>query len=188
MYNEVFFIDFIFLTAKIVVLFLPMTIKKKRPESVALNSIEVDDYYAVEKKRVAEETQKAHRIHEEDIQTHLTAMIPYYDESEGEDSRRLLLLNSLLIHRFEEPGMMYWNIFRNAPREIEDYTDLFWSDLSEWDREAIIDFLEVKKEESKNMVEMGFDEDGEEDDFNPSVEGYEMGNEEDNEDPYREEE
>ncbi len=45
-------------------------------------SIEDDDYYAVERKRIAEEAQKAHRIHEEDIQTHLTAMIPYYEDAE----------------------------------------------------------------------------------------------------------
>jgi hypothetical protein len=92
-------------------------------------------------------------------------MIPYYDEAEGDDRRLLLLLNNLLINRFEEPGMMYWNIFRNAPSEIRDYADLFGDDLLEKDIRALIHFLEVKKEEQENMVDMGFDEDGEEDDM-----------------------
>ncbi len=165
MYKRGFFIDFIFLSPRIVVLFLPMTMLKNSPKNLQRATIEVDDYYAMARKRIAEETQKAHRIHEENIQTHITAMIPYYDESEGEDSRRLLLLNSLLIHRFEEPGMMYWNIFRNNPWEIEDYADLFWDELSEEDRQAIIDFLQFKKNEDNSMVDMGFDEDWEEDDF-----------------------
>jgi hypothetical protein len=133
-----------------------MTTKKQQPTYE-------DDYYATEKKRIAEEAQKAHKIHEVEIQSHLTAMIPYYDDAEGEDRRRLLLLNNLLINRFEEPGMMYWNIFRNAPREIADYADLFGSDLSKSDQEGIIVYLEQKKEEAKNMVDIGFDEDGEED-------------------------
>lgn len=128
-------------------------------------SFEDDDYYAVERKRIAEEAQKAHRIHEEDIQTHLTAMIPYYEDAEWEDRRRLLLLNNLLIHRFEEVGMVYWGIFRHAPGEIRDYRDLFGADLSDTDMNRIISFLSQKKEESENMVEMGFDEDGEEDDI-----------------------
>lgn len=122
-------------------------------------STEDDDYYAVERKRIAEEAQKAHRIHEEDIQTHLTAMIPYYDDAESDDRRRLLLLNNLLIHRFEEVGMVYWGIFRHTPSEIRDYRDLFGDDLSETDMNRIISFLSQKKEESENMVEMGFDED-----------------------------
>lgn len=142
-----------------------MTMPKKHiPESPKKPSLEEDDYYVVEKKRIAEETQKAHKIHELEVQSHLTAMIPYYDEAEGDDRRVLLLLNNLLINRFEEPGMMYWNIFRNAPSEIRDYADLFGSDLSEKDIRALIHFLEVKKEEQENMVDMGFDEDGEEDD------------------------
>lgn len=142
-----------------------MTMKKKSlPESVVSASIEEDDYYAVEKKRIAEETQKAHKIHELEVQSHLTEMIPYYEEAEGDDRRVLLLLNSLLINRFEEPGMMYWNIFRNAPGEIRDYADLFGSDLKDKDINALIRFLEIKKEEQENMVDMGFDEDGEEDD------------------------
>lgn len=142
-----------------------MTMPKKHiPESPKKPSLEEDDYYVVEKKRIAEETQKAHKIHELEVQSHLTAMIPYYDEAEGDDRRVLLLLNNLLINRFEEPGMMYWNIFRNAPSEIRDYADLFGDDLSEKDIRALIHFLEVKKEEQENMVDMGFDEDGEEDD------------------------
>jgi len=59
-----------------------MTIPKKSPESVAKSSLEVDDdYYVVEKKRIAEETQKLHRIHEEDIHLHLVAHIPYYEDA-----------------------------------------------------------------------------------------------------------
>lgn len=143
-----------------------MTIKKKtitgRPTET---SREDDEYYAVEKKRIGEEAQKAHKIHELDVQTHLTAMIPYYDDAEGDDRRRLLLMNNLLVSRFEEPGMMYWNIFRKAPREIRDYQDLFGADLTESDCAILIQFLEEKKIESENMVEMGFDEDGEEDDL-----------------------
>lgn len=169
MYNRGIPIDFIFLTDKIVVLFLLMTIPKKSPESVIKSSLEVDDdYYAVAKQRIAEETQKAHKIHEVEMESHLTALIPYYDEAEGDDRRRLLLLNRLLVSRFEEPGMMYWNIFRNAPAEIEEYADLFWADLSESDKKSIIDFLHYKKEEEANMVDMWFDGDGEEDDLNPT--------------------
>jgi len=86
-----------------------MTIKKKTiAETFKQTSPEDDGYYAVEKKRIAEEAQKAHRIHEEDIQTHLTAMIPYYDDADTDERRLLLLVNSLLIHRFEEVGMVYW--------------------------------------------------------------------------------
>lgn len=141
-----------------------MTIQKKSlPESVQKAFAEEDEYYAVEKKRIAEEAQKAHKIHELEVQDHITQMIPYYDDAEGDERRALLLLNNLLINRFEEPGMMYWNIFRNAPTEIRDYADLFDTDLSESDVEMIIHFLEIKKEESENMVDMGFDEDGEED-------------------------
>lgn len=140
------------------------TRKKTSPENLRESSFEEDDYYAVERKRIAEEAQKAHRIHEEDIQTHLTAMIPYYDDAEPEEKRLLLLLNSLLIHRFEEVGMVYWGIFRHTPMEIREYTDLYSDDLNESDINTLIAFLENKKVESENMVEMWFDEDGEEDD------------------------
>ena len=130
-----------------------MTTKKRDIDKNTLVR-EDDDYYAVEKKRIAEETQKAHKIHELEVQSHLTAMIPYYEEAEGDDRRRLLFLNNLLINRFEEPGMMYWNIFRNVPREIRDYSDLFEGELNESDIQAIIHFLEQKKEEAANMVDM----------------------------------
>lgn len=79
-----------------------MTIKKSPLQSNKDTSYEDDDYYAAERKRIAEEAQKAHRIHEEDIQTHLTAMIPYYDDAEDDERRLLLTLNNLLIHRFSE--------------------------------------------------------------------------------------
>ena len=134
-----------------------MTIKK------TIQSDADDDYYACERMRIAEETQKAHKFHEIEVQSHLTQMIPYYEDAEEDDRRRLLLLNNLLINRFEEPGMMYWNIFRHSPREISDYADLFWNDFPESDQFALINFLEVRKLESENMVDMGFDEDGEED-------------------------
>lgn len=145
-----------------------MTIKKKTIAERPVSSSD-DDYYVLEKKRIAEETQKAHKIHDLEVQTHLTAMIPYYEDAEGDDRRRLLLLNNLLVNRFEEPGMMYWNIFRNAPREIRDYADIFEWELSESDINAIIHFLEQKKEEASQMVDMGFDEDGEEDDLRPRI-------------------
>lgn len=61
--------------------------------------------------------------------------------------------------------MVYWGIFRHTPREILEYTDLFGADLSQSDVSNIIQFMESKKEESENMVDIGFDEDGEEDDF-----------------------
>lgn len=158
-----------------------MTIKKKRLPESPQPSYENDDYYAVEKKRIAEETQKAHRIHELDVQSHLTAMIPYYDDAEIEERRLLLLVNNLLIHRFAEVGMMYWWIFRHNPVEIREYADLFAPELTDGDLQSIIRFLEVKKEESENMVEMGFDEDGEEDDLGSPKEEKEMPDEDETE-------
>ncbi len=89
---------------KIVVLFLPMTIPKKMPESVRRASLEVDDdYYAVEKQRIAEETQKARRIHEEDIHLHLVANIPYYEDADATVRQSLVRLNNLLLHRYDQP-------------------------------------------------------------------------------------
>ncbi len=84
-----------------------------------------DDYYALEKKRIAEEAQKAHKIHVKEVESHLNSVIPYYDEAEGEDARLLVLLNNLLVNRFEEVGLVYWNIFRHTPSEIRDYADIF---------------------------------------------------------------
>lgn len=178
MYNRGLSIDFIFLTGKIVVLFLSMTMRKKNlPESVQTAAIEVDDdYYGIEKKRIEEEAQRAHRIHEEDIQTHLTAMIPYYDDAEENERRLLLQLNNLLVQRFEEVWMVYWAIFRQNPNEIAEYSDIFGDDLAQGDIARIISFLETKKDESKNMVEMGFDEDGEDDDLTPIEDPDEIGN------------
>jgi hypothetical protein len=97
-----------------------MTMKK------TLSSPECDDdYYALEKKRIAEETKKANRIHEQDIESHLTAVIPYYEEADEEEARLLVLLNNLLVNRFKEIGLVYWNIFRHTPIEIRDYADMF---------------------------------------------------------------
>jgi hypothetical protein len=84
-----------------------------------------DDYYALEKKRIAEETQKAHKIHEKEVESHLNSVIPYYDEADPEEARLLVLLNNLLVHRFQEVGLVYWNIFRHTPSEIRDYADMF---------------------------------------------------------------
>gem|GEM_PF-874071 len=84
-----------------------------------------DDYYAVEKKRIALEAQQAHKIHEKEIESHLNSVIPYYEEAEEEDARLLVLLNNLLVNRFAEVGLVYWNIFRHAPSEIRDYADMF---------------------------------------------------------------
>jgi hypothetical protein len=95
-----------------------MTMKKKIP---AID----DDYYAVQKKRIAEETQKAHKIHEKEIESHLNSVIPYYEEANSEEARLLVLFNNLLVNRFKEVGLVYWNIFRYAPIEIRDYADMF---------------------------------------------------------------
>jgi len=40
----------------------------------------------------------------------------------------------------------------------------------------LVSFFQEKKQEEQNMVEMGFDEDGEEDDLNPIIEDDEIGN------------
>lgn len=140
-----------------------MTKKKANTSRKKTTTVEADDFYAVEKKRIAEEAQREHRVHEQEVQSHLVQVIPYYEETDGEDRRRLLLLNNILINRFEEPGMMYWNIFRRSPEEIRDYADVFGQDLTGADQEGIIRFLQLKKTEEENMVEIGFDEDGEED-------------------------
>lgn len=55
--------------------------------------------------------------------------------------------------------MMYWGIFRQNPNEIREYSDLFGDDLTLSDMNRVITFLDMKKDESKNMVEIGFDED-----------------------------
>jgi hypothetical protein len=89
---------------KIVVLFLPMTMQKKHiPESPTGSAFEEDDYYVMEKKRIAEETQKARRIHEEDIHLHLVANIPYYEDADATVRQSLVRLNNLLLHRYDQP-------------------------------------------------------------------------------------
>ncbi len=142
-----------------------MTIQKKTILEQPENSYEEDDYYAVEKKRIAEEAQKARRVHEEDVQTHITAMIPYYEDADGECKKCLLTLNNVLIHRFSEAGLVYWTIFRHNPMEIREYADLIGQDMSSSDMERVIVYFNDKNEEAKNMVDIGFDADGEEDDF-----------------------
>ena len=117
-----------------------------------------DDYYALEKKRIALETQKAHKIHEKEIESHLNSVIPYYEEADGEEARLLVLLNNLLVNRFAEVGLVYWNIFRHTPREIREYSDMFWNDLDDSSVEKIIVFLEEKKYDSENLVDIWFDD------------------------------
>ncbi len=94
---------------------------KKNPHTLE----QEDDYYVLERKRIAEETQKAHKIHEKEVESHLNSVIPYYEEADGEEARLLVLLNNLLVHRFAEVGLVYWNIFRHTPGEIRDYADMF---------------------------------------------------------------
>lgn len=77
--------------------------KKSLPENTQNDAVETDDYYAVEKQRIAEETQKAHRIHEEDVHLHLVANIPYYDDADPTVRRSLVRLNNLLLHRYDQP-------------------------------------------------------------------------------------
>lgn len=130
-----------------------MTMKK------TLSSPELeDDYYALEKKRIAQEAQKAHKIHEKEVESHLNSVIPYYEEANAEEARLLVLLNNLLVNRFEEVGLVYWNIFRRTPGEIREYADMFWDDLDTASVERIIAFLEEKKHDAENMVDIWFDD------------------------------
>lgn len=164
---------------KIVVLFLPMTTridKKSLPESAQNTSVEIDDYYAVEKQRIAQETQKAHRIHEEDVHLHLVANIPYYEDADVTVRQSLIRLNNLLLHRYDQPGIIIWQFLKHEPTEIRDYAADFGDDLSQSEQDMLVSFLQEKKQEEENMVEMGFDEDGEEDDLNPTIEDDEIGN------------
>ena len=139
-----------------------MTIRKKTsPENISAAA--EDDYYVVQKKKIAEEAQKAHRIHEEDIHLHLVANIPYYEDAPEKVRRALVQLNNLLLHRFDKPGMIYWDFFKKTPTELRDYASDFGADLREEDQALIIGYLEEKKQEQETLVDIGFDEDGEED-------------------------
>lgn len=138
-----------------------MTTKKKNtPENPP-----EDDYYVVEKKRIAKETQKLHRIHEEDIHLHLVANIPFYEDAPDGVRTALVRLNNVLIHRFDEPGMIYWDFFKKTPKELYDYASDFDWELSEQEQTTIVTYFERKKHEEDDMVDIGFDEDGEEDDI-----------------------
>ena len=140
-----------------------MTIKKNHlPKSPNYIPVE-DDYYAVEKKRIAQDAQKAHRIHEEDVHLHLVANIPYYEDAPESVRRCLVLLNNVLLHRFDQSGLIYWDFFKKTPSEIRDYAQDFGNDLPEATQKIIITYLEHKKIEEENMIDIGFDEDGEED-------------------------
>jgi hypothetical protein len=55
-------------------------------------------------------------------------------------------------------GLVYWNIFRHAPIEIRDYADMFWDALDTISVERIIAFLEEKKYDAENMVDIWFDD------------------------------
>ncbi len=127
-----------------------------------------DDYYALEKKRIAEEAQKSRRIHEEDMELHLVSHIPYYEEAPHEIRRCLVHLNNLLLHRFDKPGLIYWDFFKKTPVEIRDYAPDFREDFPLYEQDMIIEYFETQKISEGEMVEMGFDEDGEEDDFHAS--------------------
>ena len=143
-----------------------MTMQKKHiPESLTTSSIEEDDYYAVEKKRIAEETQKAHRIHEEDSHLHLVANIPYYEDADATVRQSLIRLNNLLLHRFDQPWIIIWQFLKHEPTEIRDYAADYGDDLSQSEQDMLVSFFQKKKQEEQNMVDMGFDEDGEEDDL-----------------------
>ncbi len=139
--------------------------KKSLPENTQNDAVETDDYYAVEKQRIAEETQKAHRIHEEDVHLHLVANIPYYDDADPTVRRSLVRLNNLLLHRYDQPWLIIWQFLQHEPTEIRDYAADFGDDLSESEQDMLVSFLQEKKQEEENMVDMGFDEDGEEDEL-----------------------
>ncbi|MFA6080070.1 MAG: hypothetical protein WC753_01155 [Candidatus Gracilibacteria bacterium] len=129
-----------------------MTMKKH------LSPVADDDYYVVERSRIAEEAKKAHRIHEKEVESHLNSVIPYYEDADVEEARLLVLLNNILVNRFKEIGLVYWNIFRHAPIEIRDYSDMFGDDLNASSVERIIAFLEEKKHDSENLIAIGFDD------------------------------
>jgi len=96
-----------------------MTMKKTLPP------VADDDYYVAERVRIAEEAKNAHRVHEKEVESHLNSVIPYYEDADEDEARLLVLLNNLLVNRFKEIGLVYWNIFRHAPCEIREYGDLF---------------------------------------------------------------
>ncbi len=123
-----------------------------------LSPVADDDYYVVERTRIAEEAKKAHKVHEQEVKSHLNSVIPYYEDADGEEARLLVTLNNILVNRFKEIGLVYWNIFRHAPIEIREYTDLFWNDLDTVAVEKIILFLEEKKHDSENLVDIWFDD------------------------------
>jgi hypothetical protein len=150
--------------------------KKSLPENTQNDAVETDDYYAVEKQRIAEETQKAHRIHEEDVHLHLVANIPYYDDADPTVRRSLVRLNNLLLHRYDQPWLIIWQFLRHEPTEIRDYAADFGDDLSQSEQDMLVSFLQEKKQEEENMVDMGFDEDGEDDDLDPIRGDDEIGN------------
>lgn len=150
-----------------------MTMKKH------LSSVADDDYYVVERARIAEEAKKAHRIHEKEVESHLNSVIPYYEDADGEEARLLVLLNNILVNRFKEIGLVYWNIFRHAPIEIREYSDMFWNDLSANSVEKIITFLENKKNDSANLIDIWFDDQDIGDGFGVVGEGEDRENSED---------
>ncbi len=143
-----------------------MTIsKKKLPENQMTSLPEEDDYYATERQRIAQETERAKRIHKEDVHLHLVAHIPYYEDASEWLRSALVRLNNILLHRFDKPGMIIWDFLKKTPTELYDYAKDFDNDISPDDQKMIVEYLERKKQEDASMVEMGFDEDGEEDDI-----------------------
>lgn len=61
--------------------------------------------------------------------------------------------------------MIYWDFFKKTPTELRDYSSDFGADLWEEDQALIIGYLEEKKQEQETLVDIWFDEDGEEDDI-----------------------
>jgi hypothetical protein len=93
------------------------------------------------------------------------ANIPYYEDAPDDIRTALVRLNNILIHRFDEPGMIYWNFFKKTPAELHDYASDFDGELSEREQAMIVTYFERKKHEEDDMVDIGFDEDGEDDDL-----------------------
>lgn len=117
-----------------------------------------DDYYAQERRRIAQETRHAREIQEAEINQHLTDQIPYYLDADPEIRRIMLLVNNVLVNRFEETGMVYWSIFQQKPDEIEEYDDYFQNDVSVSQRKILIHFLREKLHQKDEMVDIGFDD------------------------------
>lgn len=108
----------------------------------------VDDYYASARQKAIESARKDARAVKEHVADSLHHLIPYYEIASDADRDLLVKLNNVLVNRFEGPGMMYWNIFRNQPTEILEYPDYFEGVLIQEELEKLISFLELQKVEA----------------------------------------